>query len=177
MAAFTTWNFELEIGDLDREVYASLHLSVAQHPSETPERLVARMLAWCLEYREGIRFAGDLSAGDEPAAWVHDLTGALTGWIEVGAPSAERVHRATKAADRVAIYNHKEMEPWLTELRAFRIYAPARLWIHELPDAFIGPLSTRLQRRSRWSVSRTEGQLYVEADGETFETEIRPFQL
>ncbi|MBA2320771.1 MAG: YaeQ family protein, partial [Deltaproteobacteria bacterium] len=129
MAAFTTWNFELEISDLDREIYASQHVSVAQHPSETVERLVARMLAYALEYTVGIRFSGDLSSGDEPAAWVHDLTGALMTWIEVGAPSPERVHRATKAADRVAIYNHKEMEPWLSELRQFKVYSPAKLWI------------------------------------------------
>jgi uncharacterized protein YaeQ len=177
VASFTTWNFELEISDLDRGVYASEHISVAQHPSETPERLVARILAFALEFTEGIKFAGDLSSGDEPAAWVHDLTGALTTWIEVGAPSPERVHRASKAADRVAIYNHKEPEPWLTELRAFRVFAPQRVWVHLLPPALIDPVAAALQRRNRWSVSRTEGTLYLEADGQVIEAEVQGFPL
>lgn len=177
VSSFQTTNFELEISDLDRQVYASEHIAVAQHPSETTERLVTRILAYALEYTEGIRFAGDLSAGDEPAAWVHDLTGALTGWVEVGTPAPERLHRATKAADRVAVYNHKEREPWLSEVKAYKIFRPDRLWITFLPSSLIGPLAARLDRRNRWAISRTEGVVYLNADGGVLEAELETLQL
>ncbi len=90
--------FTVRLADADRAVYETLALRVAQHPSETPQFLVARVLAYCLEYAEGITFSKGLSDPEEPAILVHDLTGALQTWIEVGMPEAARLHKASKAA-------------------------------------------------------------------------------
>ena len=87
-SAATLYNFKVEVADVDRGAYASLELRVARHPSETPEYMLARLLAYCLEYQEGIAFTDGVSAVDEPAVLVRDLTGRITAWIEVGAPSA-----------------------------------------------------------------------------------------
>ena len=96
------YNFSIELADVDRGVYESLTLKVAQHPSETEERLLTRVLAYCLEYTDGIAFSkGGISDPDEPAITVRDLTGALKVWIEVGAPDAARLHKASKAAQAV----------------------------------------------------------------------------
>ena len=105
----TMFTFDIQLSDVDRGVYEALALRVACHPSETEEYLWTRVLAYCLEYTEGITFSKGLSTPDEPAVLVRDLTGALQAWIEVGAPDAARLHRASKAAARVAVYTHKDV--------------------------------------------------------------------
>ena len=105
----TLYNFEIDLSDVDRNVYEKLALKVARHPSESEAYLVARVLAYCLEYTEGIAFSpGGLSSPDEPPIAVRDLTGALRAWIEIGAPDAARLHKASKAAPRVALYTHRD---------------------------------------------------------------------
>src|SRR5690606_17448937 len=79
----------------------------ARHPSETAAYLMTRVLAYCLEYEEGIAFTEGISATDEPAVLVRDATGSITAWIEVGAPDAERLHRGSRLADRTTTYPHR----------------------------------------------------------------------
>src|SRR5450756_214185 len=105
----TIYNVTVDLSDIDRDVYESLDLRMAMHPSESPEYLVTRLLAYCLEYTEGIEFTSGLSNGVEPAIVVRDLTGRVVSWIEVGMPDAERLHRASKLAARVAVYTHRDL--------------------------------------------------------------------
>jgi uncharacterized protein YaeQ len=163
VAGYTTYTFDLDISDVDRGVYDVRQVSVTQHPSEAPERLVCRVLAYALELHEGLAFAGDMATGDEPALWVRDLTGALLAWIEVGNPAPERLHRATKAAPRVAVYNHHPSERWLADVRAARVFAPDRLHIYDLPPRTVAELAGHLSRRNRWALSRNDGTVYLEA--------------
>jgi uncharacterized protein YaeQ len=102
----TIYTFAIELADSDRAVYETLNLRVAQHPSETADYLLTRVVAYCLEYAEGIAFSKGLSDPDDPAIAVRDLTGALQTWIDIGLPEPERLHRASKAAPRVAVYSH-----------------------------------------------------------------------
>src|SRR6185312_1467665 len=94
----TMYAFDVELADVDRGVYESLEIRAARHPSETEEYLLTRVLAYCLEYTEGLSFSRGLSSTDEPALSVRDLTGALQAWIDIGAPDAARLHRASKAS-------------------------------------------------------------------------------
>ena len=82
----TIYHFSIDLSDMDRGVYETLELRVARHPSETAEYMVVRVLAYCLEYQEGIALTEGVSSGDEPALLVRDLTGRVTAWIEVGMP-------------------------------------------------------------------------------------------
>ena len=99
----TVYHFDVQLSDVDRGVYEALSLRVARHPSETEEYLVTRVLAYALEYAEGIAFSKGLADPDEPAIVVRDLTGAVQVWIEIGAPDAERLHKASKASPRVVV--------------------------------------------------------------------------
>lgn len=166
MAAGSTQHvFEIELSDVDRGVYQSLSLKVAQHPSETEAYLVTRVLAYALEYEEGIAFTQGLSVADEPAVWVRDLTGALQGWIEVGSPSIDRLHRASKAADRVVVYCHRDAPGYLRSLAGQRVHAPDRVTIVEIERKFLDAIVDKLERRTRMALSITEGQLYVDLHG------------
>ena len=70
----TIYNFDIELADSDRGVYESLALRVARHPSESEDHLITRLLAYLLEFVDGIAFSRGISDPDEPAIAVRDLT-------------------------------------------------------------------------------------------------------
>src|SRR5512140_1538568 len=105
----TLRKFEIALADSDREIYAELDLRVAQHPSESERYLVARVLARALEHAEGLEFSkGGVSDDTEPALVHRDLRGDLVAWIEIGAPTTERLHKAAKKSPRVVVYTWKD---------------------------------------------------------------------
>jgi uncharacterized protein YaeQ len=126
MAAGSTVHvFAIDLSDTDRNVYASFELRIARHPSETAQFMLARVLAYCLEYQDGIALSAGIAAVDEPAVLVRDLTGRITAWIEVGAPDAERLHRGSKLAARCAVYTHRDPAPLLEQLAGQKIHRAA----------------------------------------------------
>jgi uncharacterized protein YaeQ len=166
----TIYAFDIELADVDRGVYETLNLRVAQHPSETPDFLVARVLAYCLEYAEGIGFSKGLSDPDDPAIFVRDLTGALQVWVDVGLPEPERVHRASKAAPRVAIYVHKDPAQWALRLAEARIHRAEKLEVFAFDRAWIAQIVARLERRMKWSLSRSDSEIYLSLGSDTLQT-------
>ena len=162
----TVFAFDVDLADSDRQVYEQLSLRLARHPSESDEFLVARLLAYCLEYTEGIEFSRGLSDADDPPIAVCDLTGRLRAWIDVGTPAAERLHRAGKAADRVVVYVHKEHRQWLRQLEGAVIHRRDGLVIQAFDPAFVAAFVARLERRMSFALSVAEGDLFVAfADG------------
>jgi uncharacterized protein YaeQ len=157
----TIYNFDIDLSDVDRGVYETLALRVARHPSETEEYLLTRVLAYCLEYAEGIVFSSGLSDPEEPAISVRDLTGAIRVWIEIGAPDAARVHKAGKAAPRVAVYTHKDRNKVLAQWNGERIHRAERLELHGIDRKLLLGLVARLTRRMSFMLSVTSGHLYV----------------
>jgi uncharacterized protein YaeQ len=166
----TIYTFDIELADSDRAVYTTLNLRVAQHPSETPDYLFTRVLAYCLEYAEGIAFSKGLSDPDEPAIAVRDLTGALQVWVDIGLPEPERLHRASKAAPRVAVYTHKDPAQWVDKLAAAKIHRAEKLAVFALDRAWLGQLVARLERRMQFSLARSEGEIYVTVGDHTTQT-------
>ena len=157
----TIYNFDIELADSDRGVYESLALRVARHPSESEEYLLTRVLAYTLEYTEGIAFSRGLSDPDEPALSVRDLTGAIRSWIEIGTPDAARLHKACKTAPRVAVYTHKDPTQWLRNLAGERIHRAGALELYAVDRALIAALVARLDRRLAFSLSINDRELYV----------------
>jgi uncharacterized protein YaeQ len=157
----TIYNFDIELADSDRGVYESLALRIARHPSESEEYLVARVMAYLLEFAEGIEFSRGVSSPDEPAIAIRDLTGGLTAWIDVGTPDADRLHKAAKLAGRVAVYTHKDPALFLKQLAGRKIHNAQALELYALDRAFVGALVARLERRVSFSLSISGGELYV----------------
>jgi uncharacterized protein YaeQ len=157
----TIYNFDVELADVDRGVYESLALRVAQHPSESEPRLVARLLAYLLEFSEGIAFSRGVSTPDEPAIAIRDLTGRLTTWIDIGTPDAARLHKASKAAPRVVVYVHKDPARFLEHLAGERIHNAGALELYAIDRPLVDQLVARLERRVAFSVSITDRELYL----------------
>jgi uncharacterized protein YaeQ len=157
----TIYNFDVDLADTDRHVYESLALRLARHPSESEEYLVARLVAYLLEYTEGIEFSRGVSSPDEPTIAVRDLTGSLTAWIDIGTPDADRLHKAAKLATRVAVYTHKDPAQFLRQLAGRKIHNADALELYALDRALISALVARLDRRVAFSVSVTDRELYL----------------
>jgi len=173
----TVFNFVVELADVDRGVYETLDVKVAQHPSETAEYMLVRVLAYCLEYGEGIEMTRGLSTTDEPAIWIKDPTGRLTAWIDVGAPAAERLHKASKLCDRVAVYTHKELRHYLPQLAGQKIHKREDIPIYAFDRAFVDGIVPLVERRTKLSLSVTERHLYVELQGSHFTCELEPVAI
>ncbi|MEV6065201.1 YaeQ family protein [Nocardia sp. NPDC052001] len=162
----TMHTFTIQLADIDRGVYEDLELRVARHPSESAEFMVTRLLAYLLEYQEGIAFSeGGVSATDEPAVLVRDLTGQITAWIEIGAPDAERVHRGSKLAGRAAIYTHRDPVKVQALLAGKRIHRVEDIPLYSFDREFIDAVVAVLDRRNTASLSITERVLYLDING------------
>jgi uncharacterized protein YaeQ len=163
----TIYNFDIDLADADRGVYETLSLRVACHPSESEDFLLTRVLAYAAEYAEGIQFSRGLSEPDEPAISIRDLTGVTRAWIEVGTPDAARLHKAAKAAPRVAVYLHKEPAQFLARLSGEKIHRGEALEIWSLDRAFLAALGARLERRMAFALSISEREYYDSIGNET----------
>jgi len=157
----TIYNFDVELADTDRHIYETLAVRMARHPSESEEYLIARLLAYLLEFTEGIELSRGVSTPEEPAIAVRDLTGALKTWIDIGTPDADRLHKASKLAERVVVYSHKDPAQFLKQLAGRKIHNARALELYAIDRALVSALVTRLERRLALSLSVTERELYV----------------
>ena len=163
----TIYVFKIDLADSDRGVYQPLELRVARHPSETEEHLLTRVLAYCLEYTEGIAFSNGLFESDQPTIAVRDLTGALRTWIDVGAPEAARLHRAAKLASRVAIYTNKDAVQLAARLGAERIHRVEAMELYAVNRDWLVSLAARLTRRMEFTLTVADRHLYLSLGEDT----------
>ena len=161
------YTVDVALSDVDRGVYESLSIKAACHPSETEEYFATRILAYCLEYKEGISFSKGLREADVPAISVRDLTGALTAWIEIGSPDAARLHKASKASPRVAVYTHKEPRIFLRAYEGERIHKAESLELYAVDRELLAEFVQRLDRRVKFSMTVTDHQIFLDFDGDT----------
>ena len=107
------YKLNISLSDIDRNYYDTLSLTVAQHPSETVERMMVRVLAFCINAQEGLEFTKGLSAVDEPDIWAKSLDDQLLLWIDVGEPSYDRIKKASRIAQELKVYSfNRKSKPW-----------------------------------------------------------------
>jgi uncharacterized protein YaeQ len=163
----TMYTVDVALSDVDRGVYETLSIKAACHPSETEEYFATRILAYCLEYKEGIAFSKGLSEPDVPAISVRDLTGELKEWIEIGSPDAARLHKASKASPRVAVYTHKEPRIFLRAYEGERIHKAESLELYAMDRELLAEFVKRLDRRVKFAMTVTDHQIFLDFDGDT----------
>jgi uncharacterized protein YaeQ len=158
----TVHHLIITLSDVDRGVYEKLDLRVARHPSESARYFWQRVLAYCLSYEEGIAFSkGGLSDAEEPPVSIYDPTGIFLAWIDVGAPSADRLHRASKAARRVQLYSGVEREHLEKEAASRKIHALEEIQVFLLEARFLDALEPHLEKHSVLELVRSSEALYV----------------
>ncbi len=170
----TIHRFEITLSDVDRNVYEALDVRVARHPSESVRYMLTRLIAYALSFEEGIAFSkGGISDADEPPISVRDMTGVLLAWIDVGAPSADRLHKASKAARRVALYSHVELALLRKEAATRAIHKVEDIAVWLIAARFLDALEAHVDRHTKLELVRNDGTLYVTVDGETIEGTLR----
>ena len=174
----TVHRLEVNLSDVDRGRYERLDVRVARHPSESARYFWLRVLAYCLCYEEDLAFSkGGLSDADEPPLSIRDATGILQAWIDVGSPSADRLHRAAKAARRVALFSATDRGLLEKEAASRRIHAVEAIEVSLVAPDFLEGLEAHLAKHIRLELVRNAGVLYATLGGSVLEGSIEEIRL
>jgi len=168
----TIHRVRIQLADIDQNRYETLQGSVARHPSETAERLVARLLAWALSYEPELAFTKGICAGDEPDLWRTEPDGRVGVWIEVGLPDPERLAKACRHAGQVVLYAYGPSRPTWERMNLEKLRKYPNLSIRAIPQEFLNRLVKGLERSVDWELTLTEGTLYLNVAGATLETRL-----
>ena len=158
----TIFKAELQIADMDRNYYATHALTLAQHPSETDERLMVRVLAFARHAHEALAFTKGISTDDEPDLWQKDLTGAIDLWIDIGQPDEKRIRKACGRARQVIIYCYSghSAELWWQKSRD-KLERFDNLTVINLPAEATQALTKLAQRTMQLQCTLQDGQLWL----------------
>jgi len=168
----TIYRVAIQLSDIDRGLYEPLQITVARHPSETEERLLARILAYALFYEPELTFTKGVGAGDEPDLWIKGPDGRVKSWIEVGLPDAERLIKASRHSEQVVLCAFGSALSVWEKQQLPKLAGIANLTVISLEQTFLKQLTGRLQRSINWSLTVTEGTIYLAIDGETLESSV-----
>jgi uncharacterized protein YaeQ len=164
----TIYKFAIDLSDLDRNHYDALDLVVARHPSESAERMLVRVMAFCINAGDGLAFGKGLSDTEEPALWSHTLDGQTSLWIEVGEPKIERIKKASSQAAQVRIYCfNTKVSVWWPSIEA-RCRA-LRAEVFQFESADVANAATQMERTMQMSVTISEQSAYVATASGEFE--------
>ena len=163
----TIFKADVAIADIDRGYYRDHVLRIAQHPSETSERMMVRLLAFALHADDALEFGRGISTDDEPDLWRRDLTGAIDKWIDVGLPHERDVRKACGRAREVYVlaYGGRAVDLWWQDARE-RLERQDRLAVSEVPIEASRALALLADRTMSLQVTIQEGHIFV-ADGAT----------
>lgn len=156
----TIYKFRIALSDLERGYYDSLSLTVAQHPSETSERMMARVVAFCLNAQPSLSFAKGLSSTEEPDVWLRTMDDRISLWIDVGEPAVERIKKASSLAEQVLVYSfNSKSDVWWTQSQSK--FAQIRASVYRFDWAQIQFFTTMLERGMDFSVTITGESAYI----------------
>lgn len=157
----TIYKLQVAISDFNKEYYDTLNLTIAQHPSETLERMMARVMAFCLNASSSLEFAKGLSNPEEPDVWEKTLDGQIALWIDVGEPQPERIKKASRQAKVLKVYsfNSKSDTWWQQNREKLLANKNAQFYQFEWPQ--IQSLATFTQRTMDWSLSISDQSIYI----------------
>lgn len=174
------WEFRIRLSDVDRDVHLDGRpLVLAQHPSETPEHVTLRVLAWCLLYEPGLTFGPGICVGDSPDLLARDLTGDLTVWVGCGDAEPDMVRKIVQHQRQVnahAVFADRgrfdafaaEVDRWARPPRGWE-----RVTLWWIDEGLLASLVARDSVRQRWSVTLTGDHMYIDADGESVDGPVQ----
>ncbi|MEO8741606.1 MAG: YaeQ family protein [Lysobacteraceae bacterium] len=161
----TIYKAELAISDMDRHYYATHALTLAQHPSETNERLMVRLLAFAMHADERLEFGRGLSSDDEPDLWRKSLTGEIELWIELGQPDESRIRKACGRARQVVVigYSGRGFDIWWDKI-ADGLARLKNLAVFDIPAATVQALAALADRNMQLQCLIQDGHMQLMND-------------
>ena len=172
------YTFRVDLADMDRELYQNIDFRIAKHPSESGPYLLCRCLAYILNYHDRLEFAGEgLSDPDAPAIRAVDHNSNIELWIEIGNPSARKIHRASKASNAVLIYTYKNPEPMLKDISANNVHNVESLKIYRFKEDLLTRLESKLDKSNQWSFLRQDGRIDIGIKDEVVSFDLEVVKL
>lgn len=171
------FKFQLELSDVDRGLYQTLEFRTAQHPSENAAYLLTRVLAYALSYEEGLDFSpGGLADPDAPALQKAGVHGTIDLWIEIGNPTVRKLHKGSKAANKVIVYTYKNPELLLETMKSGEVHKAGSIQVFAFDTKFIEELERLLEKNNKWSVLHQQGHLDIDTGHGAASTDLRRVQ-
>jgi len=161
----TVYKAELQVSDMDRHYYAEHNLTLAQHPSETDERLMVRLLAFALYAEDRLEFGRGLSNEEEPDLWLRNYTGEIDLWIDLGQPDESRIKKACGRAKQVVVvtYGGNAADIWWSKI-APSLTRLKNLTVVDIPTDAVARLPALLQRGMRLTAMIQDGEMQLMSD-------------
>lgn len=172
----TIYKSKIALTDLNRDYYDTLHLTIAQHPSETLERMMARMLVFCINAQDNLSFAKGLNVAEEPDIWAHTLDNQISLWIDVGEPAFDRIKKASRLTSTVKVYsfNSKSDIWWKQEQEKFSTLTVS---VFRLQWENVQSLALLVQRTMDLSITITDDSAYIATELGECEVPWSPLQI
>jgi uncharacterized protein YaeQ len=162
----TIYKAQVQLTDLDRHYYEPLNLTIAQHPSETDERMMVRLLAFILNAHEQLQFTKGLSADDEPEIWQINLTDEVDLWIDLGLPDEKRIRKACSRAKAVKVYSYGAggADIWWQKTKS-KVTRFKHLSVTYLPQESVIAMAQMVKRTMEFQCTIEDGEVWL-TDGE-----------
>tara|TARA_R110000772_G_scaffold61283_1_gene138095 strand:+ start:85065 stop:85604 length:540 start_codon:yes stop_codon:yes gene_type:complete len=173
----TIFKMDLNVADLDRQVYGDFLLTLARHPSETDERMMLRVLAFALHAGDQLTFGRGISTDDEPDLWQKDLTGTIELWVELGAPDPDRLRKACARGQRVVLYMYGDRAVpvwWQKNAAALERFKHLSIW--QVPDSSLRNLAQMARPGLQLQCTISDGEVMVSGQGETISITPSPLK-
>ena len=176
----TIYKFKLSVSDLNHDYFDTLNLTVALHPSETKERMMVRVLVFCLHaYQDDenlMSFTKGLSAIEEPDIWLRGLDDQIHLWVDVGEPSFERIKKSRRLAKQTYVYSfNSKSKAWWKQTQAQFDALPVNVFSFDWQE--IQALSDVLARTMDLSVTLSGESAFVAAEHKQVEVNWQALQL
>jgi len=169
----TIYKLSISVSDFNRDYYDSVNLTVALHPSETLERMMVRIVAYCLNAQENIVFTKGLSNVEEPDIWVRTLDDLITLWIEVGEPAPDRIKKSSRLAPKVKVYSfNSKSDTWWQQSKD-KVQPFKNVKFYQFDWHQIQILAKFAERTMDWSLSISGDTIYITAENQECELVIK----
>ena len=169
----TIYKFNIAISDFNRNHYDAVSLTVALHPSETLERMMARVMAYCLNAQDNISFTKGLAMVEDPDIWVKTLDDQITLWIDMGEPSPDRIKKSSRLAPTVKAYSFNSKSNTWWEQTKSKVQAFKNVQFYQFDWQQMQQLATFAERTMDWSLSISGDSLYITANDQECELTIK----
>lgn len=168
----TLYAAQLQVADQDRQHYQNYSLKIALHPSEQPERMVARLLVWCLNANEKLTFGKGISSRDEAEIWQRHDHGDIEHWIDVGEPDDARVKKASRQSEKVTVFAYTRSQDTWWKKHGTAISNFANVTTLSVPWESVVTLANDITRQIHWQITISESTLYVSSGDTMFEVPV-----
>ncbi|MCC2644464.1 MAG: hypothetical protein K0R49_1543 [Burkholderiales bacterium] len=157
------FKINIQIADMDRHYYHDHLLTIAQHPSETDERMMVRILAFALNANNNLSFADGISDANSADLWDKDYNSQIALWISVGLPDEKIIRKAVSRSKQVIIYSYggKPVTIWWSKLK---LNDYPNLKVINLLEENTKELALLLSRGMKMNFTISEGEIMVSND-------------